>query len=114
MNTLLLKNLGVNKRIVDALDKSYAGHSQCLEILQDNTDLKLQILRNDDSLTQPWIIKLERFFDTATIEQISKKGINRSKIKYNCDDKVELLPNTGCRTANVIINGLELRVILQI
>ncbi len=109
MDATLLRNLGVNEAIIQALQKSY-GEDPELEIMQESYDLRLLLRRTDLRHSPPHVLTLPGFFrrDTASkrIEPVSSLPTER----YSCNDALEFLSKSSAVRENLRINGIEIRL----
>ncbi len=59
----LLRNLGLDEIIVQALRKSYGENLEAIQIEKDNTNLRLLVKRIDGSQMSPQVVTVHRFFE---------------------------------------------------
>ena len=110
MHSTLLRNLGVNEVIVQALQKSYGEEYKALEILQDKHDLRLLLKRNGSQDIDPHILTLPGFLKGNTALQNAVPDAIRFIEHYNCHDTLEFLPESHYSKENLKINDEAVRL----
>lgn len=110
MDTALLRHLGVNEAIVNALQKSYGEDLEELEILQDKSDLRLLLKRHDVQNFKPHVLTIHGFFSKKTFSQIAESEVEYHVEHYNCKDTIEFLPQSETAKENLKINGVKLHL----
>ncbi len=105
MNASLLRNLGVDEAIIQALQKSYGDDSGELEILKDGINLKLILKKQTSGKIKPQVMTLQNFFQKKLGSHVAETTEEYQVQKYNCQDTLEFLPNEGLGRVNFKING---------
>lgn len=110
MDTALLRHLGVNETIVEALQKSYGEDLDELEISQDKSDLRLLLKRGDVQSCKPHVLTIHGFFNKKTFSQIAESEVEYHVEQYSCKDTIEFLPHSETAKENLKINGVGLHL----
>ena len=110
MDTTLLRNLGVDEAIIQALQKSYGEGFDELEIMQDKQDLRLLLKRNGFQNTRPQILTLPGFFKKNSFSKKMEADIALPPECYNCSDTLEFMPESSTAKDNLKINGVGVRL----
>ena len=110
MDVILLRNLGVNEAIIQALEKSYGEEYEGLEITQDKHDLKLLLKRNGLQKLKQHVLTLPGFFKRNTPFQKPESDHSVSREHYNCDDTLEFVSTSITAKVNLKINGAGMRL----
>ncbi len=110
MDTTLLRNLGVNEAIIEALKKSYGEEYGELEIMQDKHDLRILFKRNGFENIRPQVLTLPGFFKKNMFSQKLESDMAFPMEHYNCNDILEFLPLTATAAENLRINGVGVRL----
>ncbi len=108
MAVSLLRNLGVDETIVQALRKSCGEDLEGLQIEKDDDDLKLLVKCTEGASQSPHVVTIHRFFEKKTFSQALDP--ESSKEHYNCRDEIVLLADDNSGKYNVKINGREMRL----
>lgn len=109
MAVALLKNLGVDQVIIQALVKSYGKDLQGLEIAKDDNDLKLVVKNAGGPERNTHILTISRFFSESTGRVVEPEPLYGYK-SYKCRDRIEFLESDGSDAENVRINGTGLKL----
>lgn len=109
MDAVLLRNLGFDEALIQALQKSHGEYKE-IEILQDHPDLRL-LLNNKEGSKKSHILTIPGYF---------KKDGSRQKVEcdilpvpagpYNCRDVIEFLAHARAAKPNVKINDVGIRL----
>lgn len=110
MNAELLRYLGVNDTIINAIQKSYGNELEDLEIKQDDSDLKLVLRKSGSAGFKPHVLTIQSFFKKKTYAQIKEAEIQYGVTKYNCRDTLEFIPEGISSGENLVINGAKLKL----
>ncbi len=110
MNAELLRYLGVNNTIINAIQKSYGEELEELEIQQDQSDLKLILRKTGPVGFKPHVLTIQSFFEKKTYAQIKEAEIQYGVTKYNCRDVLEFMPDGISSGENLVINGAKLKL----
>jgi len=108
MDTALLRNLGVNEKIIQAIQKSYGDNLEDLEILQDKADLKLVLKRHQAPNNKAHVVTIHDFFEKKSFSQIAESEVEYHVEKYKCKDTIAFFPHALPGEPNVSINGDKL------
>ncbi len=108
MDTALLKNLGVNEQLIQAIQKSYGDNLEELEILQDKSDLKLVLRRTHEPDFKPHVVTIHDFFEKKSFSQVAEAEVEYCVEKYKCRDKICFFTGASHGEPNVSINGEKL------
>ena len=106
MDTTLLRNLGVNEAIIQALEKSYGDQFDELEIMQGEYDLRLFLKSSGDRNKKPHIVTLPGYFKMKGCSQKIESQIQFALESYSCNDILEFLPASAMTKENLLINGV--------
>ena len=109
MDTALLRHLGVNEAIINALQKAMEMISKS-EILQDRADLRLLVRRSSVPNFKPHVLTIHDFFSKKTFAQIARSDVEYRVERFNCQDQIEFLASSLTARENVRINGIGLRL----
>jgi len=109
MAVALLKNLGVDQVIIQALVKSYGKDLQGLEIAKDDNDLKLVVKNAGSPERNTHILTISRFFSESASRIAEPDPVDGYKC-YKCRDRLEFLESDGSDTENVRVNGAGLKL----
>lgn len=109
MAVALLKNLGVDQMIIQALVKSYGKNLQGLEIAKDDNDLKLVVKNAGSPEQNTHILTISRFFSESANKVAEPESAYGYK-SYKCRDRIEFLESDGSDAENVRINGAGLKL----
>lgn len=110
MDERLLRNLGVNEAIIQALLKSYGEECEELGIRQDKHDLRLLVKRNGYSQAKPYVLWLPGFFEKEALSRKTRPDNALLIEHYNCHDTLEFLPGFTTAKENLKINGVGMRL----
>ncbi len=110
MGVSLLKNLGVDETIIQALCKSYGEKLEGLQITKDEGDLKLLVPCSKGPDHSPHVVTIERFFEKQSSAQMPGPDVKSSTEQYRCLDKITFLSDDNSGKCNVKINGHEVRL----
>jgi hypothetical protein len=110
MDAALLRNLGVNEAIIQALQKSYGEEQAEMEILPDKHDLKLVLKRKSLENLKPHILTFPGFFKVKPVLQKAEPGTEIPNESYQCEDTFEFLPESEAAKENLKINGVGIRL----
>lgn len=110
MDTALLKNLGVNERIIQAIQKSYGDSLEELEILQDKSDLKLVLKRSRLGDFKPHVVTIHDFFEKKSFAGVAEAEVEYNAEKYKCRDIFEFLPSSDLGGSNLCLNGAKIQL----
>ena len=110
MDVTLLRNLGVNEAIIQALKKSFGEEHEALEILQDKQDLRLLLKRKGFQNIEPHILILPGFFKKNDFAHKSEVDNAQLIESYNCKDTLEFLAQSPKTKENLKINDIEMRL----
>jgi hypothetical protein len=115
MDSALLRNLGVNEAIIQALQKSYGEGEGEFEILQDKHDLRL-LVKNNRSLEQGkiQIFTLLGFFDGLDSQKRFDLQDAPPARESRCEDVFEFLPEDGALSDNLKINDVSLHLCVSL
>ena len=109
MDAALLKNLGVNERLIQAIQKSYGDNLEELEILQDRSDLKLVLKRSNAANNfKPHIVTIHDFFEKKSFSQVAEAEVEYHVERYKCRDVLCFFADAQHGEPNVSINGEKL------
>jgi hypothetical protein len=106
MDAILLRYLGVDEAIIQALKHSYGERCAELEIMQEKQDLKLLFKRNHIQNLKPHIVTIPGYFITNSFCQKASSLV--SAVHYNCSDTLVFLPESTQTKENITINGVGL------
>jgi hypothetical protein len=109
MAVALLKNLGVDPAIVDALIKSYGNNLEGLEISKDERDLKLILKNVDESENQPHVFVIHNFFTGLPSANQETQPVSPIET-YKCRDIIEFFDEPHGEGENIRINGTLLKL----
>lgn len=111
MDPSLLRNLGVNEAIIQALQKSCGEEERELELLQDKDDLRL-LLKSNRSFERGKhpCLTLVGFFEKNNPPKRSDRHASSPAEEYQCEDAFEFLPGDDPLKDNLIINDVNLRL----
>ncbi len=106
----LLRNLGLDETIVQALRKSYGENLEGIQIEKDDKDLRLLVKRIDSSDKSPQVVTIHRFFEKNASKPAEETDEGSTTGRYSCQDTLDILPEDGLSKGNVRINGYEMRL----
>ncbi len=110
MGVSLLKNLGVDRRIIQALQKTYGEDLKQVEFEKEAGDLKLLVQCRKDPTCLPHVLTIRHFFEDKIYDQVAETAVKYSTEHYNCRDVIALLPDDNSGRGNVKINGHEIHL----
>jgi hypothetical protein len=111
MDASLLRNLGVNEAIIQALQKSHKEEERELELIQDKDDLRL-LLKGNRGLERGrhQSLTLVGFFGkNNSAKESNRQGVLPAE-EYKCEDAFEFLHENDPLKDNLIINDVGLRL----
>ncbi len=106
----LLRNLGLDEIIVQALRKSYSENLEGIQIEKDNTDLRLLVKRIDGFEMSPQVVTIHRFFEKNVPNHADNMDQESATGRHNCQDTLDIFPDDGPSKGNIRINGYEMRL----
>jgi hypothetical protein len=110
MAVSLLRNLGVDETIVQALRKSCGEELAGLQIEKDDEDLRLLVKCSEGSCKTPHVVTIQRFFEKKTFADALEPDEGGSTSQYKCRDKITFLPDDNSGQCNVKINGHDMKL----
>ena len=106
MAVALLRNLGVDQTIIEALVKSYGAELQGLEISKEDVDLKLIVKDPDKEERTSHVLTLSKFFGERALKVAEEGAVYRRQ----CRDRFEFLTNDGSDKENLCVNGVGMKL----
>ncbi len=110
MEVSLLKNLGVDEKIIQALQKTYGKDLKKVQFEKEYDDLKLFVKGRKDPVFLPSVLTIRHFFEEKTCSQVSESVVKYAAEHYYCRDTITFLPDDNSGRGNVRINGHEIRL----
>ncbi len=112
MDTALLKHLGVDERILQALEKSWGGQFEEVEIEQGASGLRLILRSRQDAGFKTQIITLNAHQEKqvlGTAEPQAEYAAGNPAL-YRCRDEIDFFPEAEAGKPNLQLNGEPLRM----
>jgi len=110
MAVTLLRNLGVDETIVQALCKSCGDEMPGLRIEKDDEDLRLVVRCSDGPSKKPHVVTIHRFFERKTFANVLEPDKAPSTSQYKCRDKIVFLSDDNIGKCRIAINDHEMRL----
>ncbi len=106
----LLRDLGVDEIIINALRNSYGENLEVIQIAKDDADLRLLLKSINGSQKLPQVVTVHRFSKENNSKQEEEICVESSVEDYNCQDTLAFLPDDGSNKSNIRLNGHEVRL----